>query len=84
MCTDGTECTVNDHCVNGACVGTLDPSIPGCAFFRLRSWLFTAAELIKNDSYKLRATVGNPVFGLKNNGVSSNEKYKLKSWATGL
>jgi hypothetical protein len=65
VCSDGSTCTTGDVCASGACMGTVDPSVPGCGAYRIGWYVLSAGfGTMSDDQYQLEATAGAPtVFG---------------------
>ncbi len=75
-CSDGTDCTSDDVCTDGACIGALDITIPGCGFFKL-GWYTLSSETAVWDlpDYRLIGTVSYPQI----HGTAENNQYRVRA-----
>ncbi len=75
-CSDGSDCTNDDLCVQGECVGTLDAAKPGCATFRVQSFeLVPATQTGSPSGMKLRTRFGTPTIV----GTAKNSSYRIQA-----
>ena len=80
-CSDGSECTSDDVCEDGECIGQIDLAKAGCGFFQLSWWAFTPSTAAGSpEGYKLHGGVGYPQI----TGTAKNDKYRVRAIGPGL
>ncbi|MFT5430568.1 MAG: hypothetical protein ACI9OJ_001243 [Myxococcota bacterium] len=84
QCDDGSACTAGDVCMSGACLGTLDNSVPGCGSFRIGWSVFSSGfETMTNNEFQLEATAGAPTIFGTSVGEAVGNNFRIRAIGPG-